>query len=80
MANGEWTRRLYGEPALQDLLADPCLHAVMRRDGVSTEELHRVVRVGRLRLAPERPVALTPAGVVLAGRYRCRDVLGLKCA
>jgi hypothetical protein len=50
MPNGEWTRRLYGEPALQDLLADPCLHAVMRRDGVEMTTLLNVITAAKSRL------------------------------
>jgi len=50
MPHGEWTRRLYGEPALQDLLADPCLHAVMRRDGVEMTALLTVITAAKLRL------------------------------
>jgi hypothetical protein len=50
MPHGEWTRRLYGEPALQDLLADPCLHAVMRRDGVEMPTLLTMITAARMRL------------------------------
>lgn len=50
MAHGEWTRRLYGEPALQDLLADPCLHAVMRRDGVEMTTLLNMIAAAKSRL------------------------------
>jgi len=50
MPHGEWTRRLYGEPALQDLLADPCLQAVMRRDGVEMTALLTVITAAKLRL------------------------------
>jgi len=54
MKLGEWNRRLTGEPSLQDLLADPCLHAVMRRDGVDMICLLNMIAVARLRLTRER--------------------------
>jgi len=47
MPFGEWTRRLHGEPALRDLLADPCTHAVMRRDGVEMNTLLTVITAAR---------------------------------
>ncbi len=47
MPHGEWNRRLHGEPRLQDLLADPCLHAVMRRDGVEMTALLTVIAAAR---------------------------------
>ena len=50
MAFGEWTRRLHGEPALRDLLADPCTHAVMRRDGVEMTSLLTVITAAKSRL------------------------------
>jgi len=54
MKHGEWNRRLTGEPSLQELLADPCLHAVMRRDDVDMICLLNMIAVARLRLSPER--------------------------
>jgi hypothetical protein len=50
MAISEWTRRLHGEPALQDLLADPCTHAVMRRDGVEMTALLNLIAMAQSRL------------------------------
>jgi len=50
MRHGEWTRRLTGEPALQDLLADPCTHAVMRRDGVEMTTLLNVIAAAKSRM------------------------------
>jgi len=50
MRHGEWTRRLTGEPALQDLLADPCTHAVMRRDGVEMTTLLNVIACAKSHL------------------------------
>jgi hypothetical protein len=37
------------EPALEELLADPVLHLVMRRDGVSPAELRAVIAAARAR-------------------------------
>jgi len=38
------------EPALVDLLADPVVHLVMRRDGVSMSELCNHIAAARARL------------------------------
>jgi hypothetical protein len=38
------------EPALTELLADPVVHAVMRRDGVTTRELCNHIAGARVRL------------------------------
>jgi hypothetical protein len=38
------------EPALVDLLADPVVHLVMRRDGVSMTELCNHIAAARARL------------------------------
>ncbi len=38
------------EPALADVLTDPLVHAVMRRDGVSVAKLRRVIADARARL------------------------------
>jgi hypothetical protein len=38
------------EPALAEVLADPLVHVVMRRDGVTRAELEAVIRLGRSRL------------------------------
>jgi hypothetical protein len=42
------------EPALVDLLADPVLHLVMRRDGVSMTELCNHITAARARLGLAR--------------------------
>jgi hypothetical protein len=41
--------RAGAEPALEELLADPVLHLVMRRDGVSPGELRAVIAAARAR-------------------------------
>lgn len=51
MKNGEWNRRLTGEPSLQELLANSCLHAVMRRDGVDMICLLNMIAVAQMRLS-----------------------------
>jgi hypothetical protein len=38
-----------GEPPLSELLADPILHLLMRCDGVSLEELRRLIDETRMR-------------------------------
>jgi len=42
------------EPALDDVLADPLVHLVMRRDGVSPAQLGAVVAAARARLGGGR--------------------------
>ncbi len=39
------------EPALDELLADPLLHLVMKRDGVSEAALQAVIEAARVKLA-----------------------------
>jgi hypothetical protein len=56
------------EPDLGELLADPVIHAVMRRDGVTLGDLCAVIRTGRDRL--ETPSA--PAGWRRSARH-CPD-------
>jgi hypothetical protein len=41
------------EPDLHELLADPVIQAVMRRDGVSNAELWAVIRTGRCLLGAD---------------------------
>jgi hypothetical protein len=38
------------EPDLNDMLADPVVHLVMRRDGVTEAELRRVIAAARAML------------------------------
>jgi hypothetical protein len=51
MSNEKFYDRAGTEPELRDVLGDPLIHAVMRRDGVTEAELCLVIRTGRLRLA-----------------------------
>jgi len=37
-----WRSRLHGEPLLSELLEDPVLHLLMRRDGVSAETIRQL--------------------------------------
>jgi hypothetical protein len=50
------------EPDLLDLLADPVIHAVMRRDGVTLADLCAVIQAGsdRLRTSGGTVVMLPP--------------------
>ena len=41
---------LHGEPPLREVLADPVVHAVMRRDGVSFGHLLNVIAAAQARL------------------------------
>lgn len=38
-----------GSPPLSELLADPILHLLMERDGISLSELERVIELARRR-------------------------------
>lgn len=44
-----------GEPSVQDMLRDPLVHAVLKRDGLGPQDLLRAIRLGRSRLAPPAP-------------------------
>lgn len=55
MKHGDWNRRLTGEPSLHELLADPCLHALMRRDGVDMICLLNTIAAAQTRLFGDRP-------------------------
>lgn len=48
------------EPSVRETLADPLIQTLMRRDGVSEEELLRLILAARARLFPPRD------GVVMA--------------
>lgn len=48
------------EPSLAEALADPVVQAVMARDGVSEEELRRVIASARARLVPPADGVVTP--------------------
>jgi hypothetical protein len=48
-SDGDHWTRAGAEPALEELLADPVLHLVMRRDGVSPGELRAVIAAARAR-------------------------------
>ena len=42
---------IIGEPAMPDLLSDPVIHAVLRRDGLSLADLQQAITQARHRLA-----------------------------
>ena len=42
-----------GEPALEDLLSDPIIDVVLRRDGLARCDVWRAVDLARQRLDPE---------------------------
>ena len=43
---------IIGEPSVPDLLGDPVIHAVLRRDGLGLNDLLQAIAQGRSRLAP----------------------------
>lgn len=61
---------IVGEPTVRDLIADPVVHAVLRRDGLSKQDLMRAIARGRHRLsgttlssttaAATGPIPITP--------------------
>jgi hypothetical protein len=63
MSNEKIYDRAGTEPELHELLGDPLIHAVMRRDGVTPAALCLVIRTGRLRLAiPDCSAMIAPDG------------------
>jgi hypothetical protein len=52
---------ILGEPTVEDLLRDPLVHAVLRRDGLSPQDLLQAIALGRGRLDPALLVAATRA-------------------
>lgn len=60
------TRREDPEPALEELLDDPVLHAVMARDGIDRATLEAVIADARRRLGPGRRHPTTAEKAVLA--------------
>lgn len=55
------------EPDLQELLADPVLHAVMHRDGISEETIRAVVRAAQIRLGLVAPCELVAEEIGFLG-------------
>ena len=51
-----------GEPPLSELLADPMLHLLMERDGISLAELERLIESARRRRNPASATPRTRAG------------------
>ncbi len=49
----QWDAWLNGEPNVEDMLADPIVHLVMRRDGITIETMRAAVRAVRARLNGE---------------------------
>lgn len=45
---------IYGEPGIDDLLNDPLVGLVLRRDGLNRQDLRTAVAAGRARLSPIR--------------------------
>ena len=52
---------LYGEPAIDEMLRDPVVRLMMRRDDVSEADIRRVMRPAR-----DRPRRATPVLQVVA--------------
>jgi hypothetical protein len=54
-SNTDRRANIVGEPSLDELLADPLLHLVMRRDGVSFAQLRAVIAEARARRRTSSP-------------------------
>jgi len=68
------------EPELLELLSDPVIHAIMRRDGVTLADLCAVIRTGRHRLgAPDGTVIMLPPPAGWSD-WRCPDGSRLRSA
>jgi len=52
---------ILGEPSVQEMLADPVMHAVLRRDGLSPGDLRLALAEGRRRLAAPLAARALPA-------------------
>jgi hypothetical protein len=61
---------LYGEPTLGDMLADPIIIAVMKRDHVNPYDLVLLLEAARSRLKPE---AFAPESHIRASPTPVRD-------
>jgi len=53
-ATVDWSRKISGEPALSELLTDPCLHLLLRRDGLSLTDLRQVIAHAQYQLSQRR--------------------------
>jgi hypothetical protein len=55
--NDQKEASLNGEPTIDDVLSDPIVQSVMRRDGLTYEDVHAAVTraLARLRNLPEKP-------------------------
>jgi len=47
--------RADGEPPLSELLADPVLQILIKRDGISLDELRKLINDLRERRPPDKP-------------------------
>ena len=52
LAGSEYNDWIAGEPTLRDLQQDPLIHAILRRDGLSLQDLLQAMAEGRRRLEP----------------------------
>lgn len=46
---------IVGEPSLGEVLGDPLVHAVLRRDGLTPQDLQQAITLGKRRLAARAP-------------------------
>jgi hypothetical protein len=44
----KWSRKIRGEPALAELLGDPCLHALLKSDGLTLDDLRQTISAARI--------------------------------
>jgi hypothetical protein len=46
---------IVGEPSLAEVLGDPLVHAILRRDGLTRQDLQQAIALGRRRLTARAP-------------------------
>ena len=46
---------IVGEPSLAEVLGDPLVHAVLRRDGLTQRDLQQAIALGKRRLTAGAP-------------------------
>jgi hypothetical protein len=72
-------RWLTGEPTIEDVLSDPIVRALMKRDDVDPDVLRRLLEVTAGRLKDRRVRPATPQGVSLPASSASRTDSLAKC-
>ncbi len=51
----ETSNWILGEPSVQEMLCDPIVHSILRRDGLTGDDVRAALALGRERLKPSAP-------------------------